>query len=200
MSYKKSSEHWRHWLKVTREAAAETRRRIIEVAGRLFREKGFDGIGVADIMKQAGLTHGGFYGHFDSKDDLAAAAFSQAPASSARVWDQPPAAGSRGLTAFLNAYLSPVHRDNAGDGCALAALGSDVAREPLAVRAAFTAVLRNRLDILAGMLPGRNKAAQQRKALATLAGVVGALTLARAVADPALSNEILAATREAFGA
>jgi TetR/AcrR family transcriptional repressor of nem operon len=187
-------------MKVSREAAAQTRQRIIDSAGRLFREKGFDGIGVADIMKQAGLTHGGFYGHFASKDDLAASVCSEASPANARLWEPENApAGTPPLAAFVGAYLRPAHRDHPGTGCALAALGGDVAREPLAVREAFTGVVRDKLGKLAAMLPGRSKTAQRRKALATMAGVVGALTLARAVADPALSDEFLTAAIETFG-
>jgi TetR/AcrR family transcriptional regulator, transcriptional repressor for nem operon len=184
-------------MKVSREAAAQTRERIIESAGELFREKGFDGVGVADIMKQAGLTHGGFYGHFASKDDLAATVVSAAALKNARLWDP---GGPEPLTAFLAAYLTPKHRDYPGAGCALAALGGDVAREPKPVREAFTAAVRDKLGKLAAMIPGRNKATQRRKALATMAGVVGALTLARAVADPALSDEFLSAAIQTFGA
>jgi TetR/AcrR family transcriptional repressor of nem operon len=187
-------------MKVSREAAVQTRQRILESAGELFREKGFDGIGVADIMKQAGLTHGGFYGHFASKDDLAASVVATALPGNSRLWEADPARdGTSRLAAFVAGYLSSKHRDHPGSGCALAALGGDVAREPLAVREAFTGAVRDKLAKLAEMLPGRSQAAVRRKALATMAGVVGALTLARAVADPALSDEFLTAAIETFG-
>ena len=186
-------------MKVSREQAAQNRRRIVEVAGRLFRENGYDGIGVADIMKGAGLTHGGFYGHFGSKDELAAEASAAALESKAAFWNPPGSPSPESLRTFVAGYLSPEHRDNPGSGCALPALGADVAREPATVRHAFTDGVRGRIDALARLLPGRGKAAQRRKALATLAGVVGALTLARAVSDPELSDEILAAATEAFG-
>jgi TetR/AcrR family transcriptional regulator, transcriptional repressor for nem operon len=188
-------------MRVSRQKAAENRERIIEAAGALFREKGFDGVGVADIMKQAGLTHGGFYGHFASKDDLVANVVSTAQPGNSRLWetDRVPAGPDR-LAAFLDAYLSPKHRDHPAGGCVLAALGGDVAREPRPVREAFTGAVREKLGQLAAMIPGRNKAAQRRKALATMAGIVGALTLARAVTDPALSDEFLAAAIATFGA
>jgi TetR/AcrR family transcriptional regulator, transcriptional repressor for nem operon len=189
-------------MKVSREQAAENRRRIVETAGRLFRENGYDGIGVADIMKHAGLTHGGFYGHFASKDDLAVEASAQALASKAGVWDlgetAPGDAAEPALARFLATYLSPNHRDDLGNGCALAALGADAAREPAAVRGAFTAAVRTRLEKLMAMLPGRNPAARRRRAIAALASAVGALVLARAVADPELSAEILSATKDAL--
>jgi TetR/AcrR family transcriptional repressor of nem operon len=185
-------------MRVTREQAAANRERVLQVAGTLFRQHGFDGIGVADIMKRAGLTHGGFYGQFASKDDLAAE-------TTARVLGKP--GWQERLTGKANpsfgdvvrAYLSPRHRDDPGTGCLLSALGSDAARQPLAVRRAFTDGLRARIDGLLTLVPGRSQAARREKALATMAGLVGALVLSRAVDDPALSDEILEATASAFG-
>lgn len=185
-------------MRVTREEAAANRERILEVAGALFRERGFDGIGVADIMKRAGLTHGGFYGHFASKDDLAAEITS-------RVLDRDgwlerltgaarPSAGD-----VVRAYLSRRHRDDPGHGCLFAALGSDVARQPRSVRRAFTDGLRLRVETLRRILPARSAAARRRKALAMLSGLVGALILSRAVDDPKLSDEILDAAASMLG-
>jgi TetR/AcrR family transcriptional repressor of nem operon len=179
-------------VRVTREKADRHREKILEVAGTLFRERGFDGIGVADIMKQAGLTHGGFYGHFESKDDLAAE-------SAARVLGRPGWAerlsqtANPSLESLVRGYLSPRHRDNPGHGCLLAAVGSDVARQPRSVRRAFTDGLRSRLDVLRRLVPGRSTAAKRQRALAVMAGLVGALMLSRAVDDPKLSDEILEA-------
>jgi TetR/AcrR family transcriptional regulator, transcriptional repressor for nem operon len=177
-------------VRVTREQAAANREKILEVAGTLFRERGFDGIGVADIMKRAGLTHGGFYGHFASKDDLAAEI-------TARVLGR--AGWPERLTGKANpsyeeivrAYLSPRHRDNPGTGCLFAALGADVIRQPRRVRRAFTEGFRARVEALRHLVTRRSAAAQREKALATIAGLVGALMLARAVDDPKLSDEIL---------
>jgi len=185
-------------VRVTRKQAAANREKVLEVAGTLFRERGFDGIGVADIMKRAGLTHGGFYGQFASKDDLAAEV-------TARVLGK--AGWPERLTGKANpsfgdvvrAYLSPRHRDDPGTGCLFAALGSDAARQPRAVRRAFTDGYRARVDALLKLVPGRSAAARREKALATMAGLVGALMLSRAVDDPALSNEILQATATEFG-
>jgi TetR/AcrR family transcriptional repressor of nem operon len=184
-------------MRVTREQAAANREKVLQVAGTLFREHGFDGIGVADIMKRAGLTHGGFYGHFASKDDLAAEI-------TARVLGR--AGWQERLTGKANpsfrdvvrAYLSPRHRDDPGTGCLLSALGSDAARQPRAVRRAFTDGFRARVDAWLKLVPGRSAAARREKALATMAGLVGALMLSRAVDDPALSDEILEATATAF--
>src|SRR5262244_3383304 len=113
-------------MKVSREQAAANRERILEVAGKLFRENGFDGIGVADLMKSAGLTHGGFYGHFDSKEDLMAQACARALQNAGAYWTQTVASSQlEPFTALTRAYLSPAHRDNPGKGCVLAALGPD---------------------------------------------------------------------------
>lgn len=188
-------------MRVSKQQAAENRRRIVETAGALFRERGFNGIGVADLMKEAGLTHGGFYGHFASKDDLAAEAFAKAMAVSMEQWERVvEEAPGTGLATVAGRYLSAAHRDNPAAGCAIAALGVDAGRQSGTVRRAFTSGLRPLIDLLDRLVPGRSKAAQREKALATLSGLVGALVLARAVDDPALSDEILAAARTAFGA
>jgi len=183
---------------VSREAAAATRERILEVAGTLFRERGFDGIGVADIMKRAGLTHGGFYGHFASKDDLAAEITGRVV--SREGWMQRLSGKANpSLKDVVRGYLTTRHRDDPGTGCLFAALGSDVARQPTAVRRAFTDGLKNRVDALRELIPGRSAAARRRQALATISGMVGALMLSRAVDDPKLSADILDAAAAAFG-
>jgi TetR/AcrR family transcriptional repressor of nem operon len=180
-------------MRVSREKAAENREKIVGVAARLFREHGFDGIGVDAIMKEAGLTHGGFYGHFKSKDDLAAEAVTKAlELGSERMirFDD--------LGAYVSAYLSERHCADRGDGCGLAALGSDAAREGKGVRRALSAYVAERIESI-GRLFGGTAASKRKRSIATLSGIVGALTLARAVDDPALSKEILASAREAFG-
>ena len=166
----------------------------------MFREKGFDGVGVADLMKGAGLTHGGFYGHFQSKEELAARACTRALEASEERWtklvDDAP---DESLGAVVSSYLSPRHRDHPGRGCAMAALGSDMARQESAVRRAFTQGIRPLLAILERIVPGRGPAARRERALATMAGLVGALVLARAVEDPELSEEFLRATEAILG-
>lgn len=188
-------------MRVSKEQAAENRRRVVEVASALFRERGFNGIGVADLMKEAGLTHGGFYGQFASKDDLAAEACARAMEVMAERWDgaaeTPP--DDEALKALLDGYLSPRHRDHSAAGCPIAALGVDVSRQGGAVRGAFTRGLRPFIDRLQRLVPGRSAEAKRRAALATLSGMVGALILSRAVDDPALSEEILEAARERLG-
>src|SRR6476660_7465507 len=132
-------------VRVTREQAAANRETILEVAGTLFRERGYDGIGVADIMKRAGLTHGGFYGHFASKDDLAAEITSRVLGRSAWM-ERLTGTAKPSFADVVRQYLSPRHRDDAGRGCLLAALGSDVVRQSRSVRRAFTEGLRLRID------------------------------------------------------
>jgi TetR/AcrR family transcriptional repressor of nem operon len=146
-------------------------------------------------MKAAGLTHGGFYGHFGSKEDLEAQALSLAMAQSLTNWSQAvDSAAGRPLSELAGQYLSPYYRDNRGEGCPIAALGCDAAREGESVRSALTAGLEPVLALLSNVVPGRSKAQRRRKAIAALAEMVGAMILARAVNDPALSDEILAAT------
>jgi TetR/AcrR family transcriptional regulator, transcriptional repressor for nem operon len=179
-------------MRVSREKAAEHRDRIIDAAGALFRAKGFDGIGVANIMKAADLTHGGFYGHFSSKDDLVAQSSKRIMARAAENWSKTTASDPKDpFAALLKHYLSSRHRDDPGKGCAFAALGNDAARSGKVVRKAFAEGLEPLLDILTEAIPGKSKALRRRKALAAMAALVGALTLARAVEGNALSNEML---------
>ncbi|MGO9630800.1 MAG: TetR/AcrR family transcriptional regulator [Xanthobacteraceae bacterium] len=179
-------------MRVSREQAAANRDRIIDAAAALFRAKGFGGIGVADIMKAANLTHGGFYGHFGSKDDLVVQASRRTMARSAANWARVVAqAPDQPYAALLQQYLTPRHRDDPGHGCSFAALSNDAARSGKTVRKAFAQGLEPLIDILAQAVPGRTKAVRRRKAVAAMAGLVGALSLARAVGDPALSDEIL---------
>jgi TetR/AcrR family transcriptional repressor of nem operon len=185
-------------MRVTREQAAANREKVLQVAGTLFREHGIDGIGVADIMQRAGLTHGGFYGHFSSKDDLAAEACARVLGHEGWV-ERLAGTAKPSFGRVIRAYLSASHRDNPGRGCLMAAIGSDVTRQPRTVRRAFTEGFRARTGALLELVPGRSAAARREKALATMAGLVGALMLSRAVDDPALSDEILEATATALG-
>jgi TetR/AcrR family transcriptional regulator, transcriptional repressor for nem operon len=186
-------------MRVSREQAAENRERILDTAARLFRERGFDGIGVADLMKAAGLTHGGFYGHFASKDDLAAEACARTLENSAKVWDALIDASTEDpLAAIAASYLSSRHRDRAGDGCLFAALGSDVARQDPAIRHGVTKGMQDLLQRLEAVSPGKSKTARRQKALATFATMLGAVIMARATDDRRLSDEVLQAARAAI--
>jgi TetR/AcrR family transcriptional repressor of nem operon len=181
-------------MKVSREEAARNRARVVEAAARSFRERGFDGIGVADVMREAGLTHGGFYGQFASKEDLMAEACAYAQTRSRELWaKRAQAAGGDPIDALARLYLTPRHRDDPGRGCVVASLGADAARQGPAVRHALTGGIRAAFDLLAGLVRGRGEEARRRKAIATYASWVGAMVLARAVDDDALSREILAA-------
>jgi len=139
------------------------------------------------------VTHGGFYGHFGSKDDLAAEI-------TARVIDaggwitRLTGRANPSIGEVAHRYLTPRHRDDAGRGCLFAALASDVARQPRSVRRAFTEGLRVRVEALRNLIPGRSAAARRRQALATIAGLVGAIVLSRAVDDPKFSDDVLEAT------
>ena len=187
-------------MRVSRVQMQEHRERIVASAARAFRERGFEGAAVADIMSDAGLTHGGFYGHFASKDQLEAESCAAALAVGAARWsrladDEPDTA----LGKIVDSYLSARHRDDPGTGCVFAALGGETARGSRGVRHAFEEGVRARLSALTRVVKGRAEATRRRRAIVALSGMVGALVLARAVDDKALSEEILGAAREAFG-
>jgi TetR/AcrR family transcriptional repressor of nem operon len=167
-------------MKVTREQAAQNRERILDAAAQLFRERGFEGIGVADMMKVAGLTHGGFYGHFSSKEDLIAEAAARALKRSLALWSKLAERAPRDpLSAIAGAYLTSRHRDNPGAGCLLAALGPDVSRQGTAVRRTVTDYVRSTVDLLAKLVPAKSKGAKRQKAITTYATLVGAMVMAR---------------------
>lgn len=181
-------------MRVSREQAAESREKILSIASRLFREKGFEGIGIADLMKKAGLTHGGFYGHFASKEDLMAQTCDRA-VDDILAQNQADFGEGEGTyyQRFIANYLSCEHRDNPGRGCLMAALGADAARQSPLVKRAFTQSFNRLLASLMKILPVKNEAAKREQALVTLASLVGAQVIARAVDDPELSQEVLRA-------
>lgn len=184
-------------MRVSRERAAENRERIVSAAGSLFRERGFDGAAVADLMKAAGLTHGGFYGHFESKDALVAEALSGVLDASIARWDGYAEEDPDGaLARIVRRYLSVEMRDNPAGACAVPSLGAEVVRQGPAARRAFTRGIGGLLATLARLVRGRTAEKRRAAAIATLSGLVGAVILARAVDDRALSDEILAATAE----
>ena len=165
----------------------ETRQRILDAAGRLFREHGVDGVGVDAVMKAAGLTHGGFYLHFPSKEALAAEASQCLLESAARTWQDISVSADQaaGLTRIVRYYLDPAHLAS-GKGCPLTTLGPDVARRA-ASRAAIGDALRTMIDALARCSPGHSR----ELALTSLSTMVGAVMLARLADDPALSEAFL---------
>lgn len=173
--------------RVSQEQARLNRQRVVEVASTLFRERGLHGVGVADIMASAGLTHGGFYGQFANKDALAAEAFDTALTEEYR--------GT--LDTIVSTYLSLGHVQAPGRGCPLAALANDVAREPPGspVRARFTQGVERLASIVAGLTPKASKERRRQRSLSTMSTLVGAVVLARAVDDPALAKELLQAAQ-----
>src|SRR5262245_20691708 len=178
------------------EHKARTRRRMVEGAAAALRGRGLD-VGVAELMREAGLTHGGFYAHFSSKEALLAEAVELAGQQSVRNLRKIIAcAGSRpALAAIGDAYLSTAHRDRPERGCALAAVGTELARESPAARRALTVQVRNLLNVLAECAPEQRARERQQRAIATLSHLVGALILSRIVDDRRASDEILATAR-----
>lgn len=183
-------------MKVSKLQAAENRERVLDVAGKLFRERGFDGIGVADLMKEAGLTHGGFYGQFGSKENLMIEALSRAFEENINNWSQVGKQAERkesgtALKAITTAYLSKAHRDQPSIGCVMASLGVDVTRQSPTVRDHLTSGFRAFVQSMTRLFPQKTAEIQHEKALALTASLVGGLILARAVDDEALSEEIM---------
>lgn len=174
-------------MKVSRDQMAENRKRILDVASRLFREKGFDAVTVSEVMKAAGLTHGGFYGHFSSKDDLVAETIGYALSHDGD--------GRVDLRTYLDEYLAPRHRDNAAAGCPTAGLAADIRHQTPAAQAAMTAGLRSQIERVTKALPNIDAADRRCAAIGTWAAMVGALILARAIDDTKLSDEVLEQTR-----
>lgn len=178
-------------MRVSRAQAEANREAVINVASRLFRERGFDGIGLKDLMKGAGLTQGGFYKQFESKDDLVALASRRAMESATRRWSSVAASGSDPLQSVVDLYLSPGHRAETGDGCPLVALGSDAARQSEEIRKPFQDGIRAHLQVLAELMPETEQPNPSEKAMAALSLMVGAVMLSRIVTDEKMSNHLL---------
>jgi TetR/AcrR family transcriptional regulator, transcriptional repressor for nem operon len=190
-------------MRVSKEKAAENRDALLEAASRLFRRRGIDGVGVAEIAKEAGLTHGALYAHFSSKDELAAEAFSHGFAgnmSDARAW-----AGDRSpsFQEYVDGYLSAQMRDRLETGCPLAASASEIARQDCVVSASFTRAFEEMAAVLERSLEDTIPASERRRlALAATAAEIGAIAVSRAVAktDTELSDEVLKSVRETISA
>ncbi len=178
-------------MKISKEVAADNRQRIIQSAARLFRERGLSGVGVDELAAAAGLSSGSLYNHFGSKDGLTVEAVDDAFADFASTMS-----GNRDLTAYVAAYLSPDHRDNRGGGCVVATLACEIPRQSEAVRAAFTDGVKKLVARMKARLgPELTDDAGEEAAWMTMAMLVGTMMLARAVDDPALSDQILAQGR-----
>jgi TetR/AcrR family transcriptional regulator, transcriptional repressor for nem operon len=173
-----------------------THERIVETAARAIRRSGYDGTSVADIMKEAGLTHGGFYAHFSSREAMLAEAAdragAEAVAASTRVASSAPP--EQALQLMMRAYLSKEHLNSAEFGCPVVALGSEMPRQAAGVRRASTRRIKEMIDVVARQSPDWGQPGAHERALVTVATMVGALLLARAVDDPKLSDALLKAT------
>lgn len=182
-------------MKVSREQVAENRRKILGAAARLFRERGFDAVTVAEVMQAAGLTHGAFYGHFKSKDDLIAQALPYALDASRAVAAQ--AVGEGDPARYARWYLTPALRDNRAEGCPVAGLGAETIRQSPEARAAMAAGLRKQIERLSKSMPDADATEARRAAIGSWAAMVGGMILARLVEeDPELSAEVLEQTRD----
>ena len=170
-----------------------THKRIVAIASRRFREKGLAGFGIAELMKEAGLTVGGFYKHFDSRNELVAEAVSAGFGGWQR---QKEAAESGGqplsFAKLIDDYLSDAHRRSPGAGCAFSALAPEIARSDKRTRALTSEQVRKDLELLVALLPGKDKRAARSRAILTFSALVGAMSLARAVSDEVFAHEILA--------
>ncbi|MBX5156964.1 MULTISPECIES: TetR/AcrR family transcriptional regulator [unclassified Rhizobium] len=184
-------------MRVSRAQAEANRETVIDVASRLFREHGFDGIGLKDLMKGAGLTQGGFYKQFESKDDLVALASGRAMESAVRRWSRVAAGSPNPLEAVVDLYLSPGHREEKGDGCPLAALGADAARQSEEVRAPFQNGIEAHLQILDELIPASDGAKPYDKAMVILSLMVGAVTISRVMTDQGMSERVLETATDA---
>jgi TetR/AcrR family transcriptional repressor of nem operon len=184
-------------MRVSRIQAAENRQTVINVASRLFRERGFDGIGLKDLMKAAGLTQGAFYKQFASKEDLAVEASKRALESASGRWSDAAAANPDDpLGAVIAFYLSGDHREEKMDGCPIVALGSDAARQGPDLKAAFEAGIKAHLEVLGRFTAKTDGDEPSDKAMAILSTMVGAVTLSRVVNDPDLAQAFLNAAVE----
>ncbi|MBR0813420.1 TetR/AcrR family transcriptional regulator [Bradyrhizobium diazoefficiens] len=185
-------------MRYSREHKQETHDRIVKKASVRLREKGAHGIGVADLMKEAGLTHGGFYAHFDSREALVMEAFAYAMDRSMDHWRKlaDEAAPEKRLALVAESYLSTLHRDNPGTGCSIPALGAEIARESPKTRKAFAGKLDEMIELLADYIPNIPRKAARKQAIATLATMAGTMLLARVAGSSELSDEVLKAGRD----
>lgn len=187
-------------LRATQSRKEASHERIVEVAARAIRRSGYDGTGVADIMKEAGLTHGGFYAHFASREALLAEAADRARAEAlgwaAQVVDAAP--GGQGLERLMQAYLSDEHLNGAERGCAVSALGSEMHRQEPEVRHVATRHIKELIELVARQLPEGGERSAHDEAMVRISAMVGTLVLARAVDDPALSKSMREAALKYF--
>jgi len=183
-------------MKKSKLETAETRRRIVRAAAAEFRRNGIHATGLCELMAAAGLTHGGFYRHFDSKDQLVAEACAAGMEAEVGGAAACPDFGKGGLKEMAASYLSTVHRDNPGEGCLLAGLGSELARSGDKTRAAASAGVLKLAEIIAAEYGRTNPESAKGRALVALSAMIGAITLSRIVTDPKISAAILDSTKK----
>lgn len=179
-------------MRVSRVQAQQNRERVVATSSTLFRERGVDGVGISDLMSEAGLTHGGFYKQFGSKAELVEEACSKALEDTTAFWDAHLKEAAEPRAAFVRAYLSQKHRDRVGAGCLLPALAAEARRETQVIRDVFTRAIESYADRLDQPVDARTHQTRA-EALSTLSEMVGAILLARVATDPCLSKEILEA-------
>jgi TetR/AcrR family transcriptional repressor of nem operon len=178
-------------MKVSRADVERNRKLILAAAARLFRERGFDGVNVSQIMKEAGLTHGAFYGYFESKEMLIGQVLDSILSPQVGASNEIP----EDFEVYASAYLSVKHRDDPAGGCPYAALGSELVRAPKSVRKLLTKAIARRIETLSASTAGKTTERRRRAAIAGWSSMIGAVTLSRIVDDPKLSNEILKSAR-----
>jgi TetR/AcrR family transcriptional repressor of nem operon len=185
-------------MRVSKEQAAKNREKILDAASKMFRRQGIDGLGVADLMQETGLTHGALYSHFNSKEELLSESCSHAMTKAVARWKKvaDEAEGESSFAAIVRFYLSKLHREKVDQGCMIAALTTEFARRNAATRHAFTESLRPFVELLTQHAGMRSAAAGRKKAMLTMSAMLGALILARAVDDPLLSDEFLESVAE----
>jgi TetR/AcrR family transcriptional regulator, transcriptional repressor for nem operon len=185
-------------MRYSSEHKQETHDRIVRKASVRLREKGAHGVGVADLMKEAGLTHGGFYAHFDSREALVIEAFAYAMDRSMEHWRKMTGevAPEKRLALIAESYLSALHRDDPGHGCSIPTLGAEIARESPKTRKAFAGKLDEMIEMMADFIPNMPRKAARKQAIATLATMAGTMLLARIAGSSELSDEVLKAGRD----
>ena len=184
-------------MRYSTEHKQETRERIVRTASRHFRRRGGKGVGIAELMSKLDLTHGGFYKHFNSKEELLVEAIAKAFDETETRFNEAVSKAKPGteLKTLIENYLSPEHCSNSADGCPMAALASEISRFPRAVRAEIDRAIKRRVKRVAGLLPGATEKERERNCMALLSGLIGTVSVARAVVDPEVRKAVLDASK-----
>ena len=184
-------------MRYSTEHKQETRERIVRTASRHFRRRGGKGVGIAELMSKLDLTHGGFYKHFNSKEELLVEAIAKAFDETETRFNEAVSKAKPGteLKTLIENYLSLEHCSNSADGCPMAALASEISRFPRAVRAEIDRAIKRRVKRVAGLLPGATEKERERNCMALLSGLIGTVSVARAVVDPEVRKAVLDASK-----